>query len=99
MFSCLYIRPLSKAGLCFSVSVSYSVFHAEVKNYVAMPNMLTASIYLKMRASSFKGFQNMYFHGMCILGTFSNLYPGPVKCNSCFSCFRKATAAVLLKEH
>jgi len=78
VFLCQYISALSKAGMWFSVPVSYSVFNSAVRNYVAIPNMLIVSIYLKMKMSAFKDFQNIYFHGVCILGTFLTLYPSPV---------------------
>lgn len=70
VFSCQHIRALGKAGMCFSVSFSYSLFYAEV-NYVPMSNIPSVRTYLKMRAASFEGFQYMYFHALCILETFS----------------------------
>lgn len=65
-------------------SCLFLILYFMLKNYVAMPNMLSVSIYLRMRVSYFRGFQNMYFHGMCILGTFPTLYPNPVNATLVF---------------
>lgn len=50
--------------LCLFLILSFMWSH------IAMRYMLSVSIYLKIRLSTFKGFQNTCFHGVCILGTF-----------------------------